>query len=122
MTILAASDLLFGSRIQQASEAHGLQVAFAPRDSDVLGRAREIAPTAVLIDLASVPDGPALVRSLKAEPALAGTRIIGYLGHTHVDLFEAARAAGADQVLAKGELTRRLPELMRELAARPGRD
>ena len=117
MRILAASDLLFGSRIQQAAEAHGLEVALTSRDSDVLGKARALGPAAVLIDLAGVPDGPALVRSLKAEPALTGMQVIGYLGHTHADLFEAARAAGADQVLAKGELTRRLPELMRDLAA-----
>jgi FAD synthase len=33
-----------------------------------------------------------------------------HLGHRHV--IEAARAAGADQVLSKGEFARRLPDLL----------
>jgi len=38
--------------------------------------------------------------------------VIGYVDHTRADVIEAARAAGCDQVLSKGEFARRLPELL----------
>jgi len=107
---------MFGSRIRQAAEAAGVEVAFEPRDGDVLARARELRPGAVLLDLTTVPDAAALVCALRATPELAGLRIFGYVGHAQVDLAEAAQTAGADRVFSKGELTRRLPELMAVLA------
>lgn len=115
MKLLAASDLMFGSRIRQAAEAAGVEVAFEPRAGDLLARARELRPDAVLLDLTTVPEAVALVTSLRASPALAGLRILGYIGHAQVDLAEAARVAGADEIFSKGDLTRRLPDLMREL-------
>ncbi|MHB8419170.1 MAG: hypothetical protein ACYDCL_13930 [Myxococcales bacterium] len=118
MKLLAASDLMFGSRIRQAAEPAGIEVAFEPRDGDILGRARELQPAAVLLDLTVLPDAPELIRSLKRE--LVSLRVLAYVGHTQVDLAEAARAAGADEVFSKGELTRLLPELLRSLAAQPG--
>ena len=41
-----------------------------------------------------------------------GVTVIGYVDHTRADVMEAARAAGCDQVLSKGEFARRLPELL----------
>ena len=38
--------------------------------------------------------------------------MIGYVDHTREDLIAAARAAGADHVMSKGEFARRLPELL----------
>ena len=38
--------------------------------------------------------------------------MIGYVDHTREDVMQAARAAGCDQVLSKGEFARRLPELL----------
>ena len=65
----------------------------------------------LLIDLdARHFDAIAAVRAVKAaQPA---TVVIGYVGHEKTEIIEAARAAGADQVLAKGEFARRLPELL----------
>jgi DNA-binding NarL/FixJ family response regulator len=65
----------------------------------------------LLIDLdARHFDAIEAVRAVKAaRPAIV---VIGYVGHEKTDIIEAARAAGADQVMAKGEFARRLPELL----------
>ena len=115
MTLLAAADLLFASRIQEAARGTGVEVTVAPRDSDLLARARELCPAALALDLSGVLDSPALIRALRAEPTLQGLRIFGYSGHEQVELMDAARKAGADAVFARGELTRKLPELLKSL-------
>ncbi len=51
------------------------------------------------------------IRTIKSSESKA-TVVIGYVDHTREDLIEAARAAGCDQVMSKGEFARRLPELL----------
>jgi hypothetical protein len=55
---------------------------------------------------------------VRAAKAAGGVRIVGFLGHLEVGLARAASDAGADEVLSRGELARRLDEVLR--AAGPG--
>jgi len=56
----------------------------------------------------------AAIAAIKANPETKATVVIGYVGHERTDIIDAAKAAGCDQVLAKGEFARRLPELLAE--------
>ena len=49
---------------------------------------------------------------MKSDAALASIPTVGYVSHVHVDMINAARAAGVDDVLARSAFTTRLPELL----------
>jgi CheY-like chemotaxis protein len=112
MKILAAiHDLMFSSKVNAA--ARGKAISWLPRGTPVAEHVAKEKPDVLLIDLAS----PALnavdaVRTIKSAPETREVVVIGYVDHTREDLIEAARAAGADHVMSKGEFARRLPELL----------
>ena len=67
-------------------------------------------PDVLLIDLAAPQlDAVNAIREIKRG---GNVTVIGYVDHTREDVIAAARAAGCDQVLSKGEFARRLPELL----------
>ncbi|HET6362766.1 MAG TPA: hypothetical protein VFH11_12025 [Gemmatimonadota bacterium] len=113
-------DLFFRSRIEATAEAAGVPVIVSGTFEELVERRREAGGGAVLVDLgAGAADGsnePAIeaIRALKRlrEPPA----IVAWGSHVDVEAFEAARAAGADRVLPRSAFTRRLPELLRELA------
>ena len=110
MKILAAiHDLMFSSKVNAA--ARGKPITWLPRGKKVSEVALGEQPDLLLIDLGS----PALdavnnIRELKAGGCKC--TVIGYIDHTREDVIQAAREAGADQVMSKGEFARRLPELL----------
>jgi CheY-like chemotaxis protein len=112
MKILAAiHDLMFSSKVNAA--ARGKPIAWLPRGTTVAEQVAKDKPDVLLIDLAN----PALnaveaVKAIKSAPETREVVVIGYVDHTRQDVIEAARAAGADQVLSKGEFARRLPDLL----------
>jgi DNA-binding NarL/FixJ family response regulator len=111
MKILAAiHDLMFSSKVNAA--AKGRAISWLPRGSKVAEQVAAQKPDVLLIDLgAQQLDAVNAIKEIKSGDA-KGTVVIGYLDHTRADLIEAARAAGCDQVLSKGEFARRLPELL----------
>ena len=111
MKILAAiHDLMFSSKVNAA--AQGRPITWLPRGSKVAEQVQAQKPDVLLIDLASPQlDAVNAIREIKSGES-KGTVVIGYVDHTREDLIEAARAAGCDQVMSKGEFARKLPELL----------
>ena len=111
MKILAAiHDLMFSSKVNAA--AQGRPLSWLPRGAGVAEQVAKDKPDVLLIDLGSPKlDAVNAIRTIKSSESKA-TVVIGYVDHTREDLIEAARAAGCDQVMSKGEFARRLPELL----------
>lgn len=113
-------DLFFRSRIEATAEAAGVPVIVSGTIEELLGRMREAGGGAVLVDLgAGAADGSErtaidAIRTLKRldDPPI----IVAWGSHVDVEAFDAARAAGADRVLPRSAFTRRLAEILRELA------
>ena len=96
MTIVAyVPDLMDRSKVAALGD-----VRFVSRAADLATAAREAAAELVVVDLGA----PGAVEALPAVEA----RTIGYGRHTAVDLLEAARAAGCDEVLTRAEFFARL--------------
>lgn len=114
MPILAAvDDFLFRSKIRATAKHVNADVRFAQTADEILAQARELKPSLLIIDLNSAKADPvATIAALKADPALAGIRAIGFASHVHVDLIDAARAAGADQVLPRSAFAGNLAEIL----------
>jgi DNA-binding NarL/FixJ family response regulator len=113
-------DLFFRSRIEATAEAAGVTVIVSGTIEELLERMREAGAGAVLVDLgAEAADGSQrtaieAIRTLKrlGEPPT----IVAWGSHVDVEAFDAAHAAGADRVMPRSAFTRRLPEILRELA------
>jgi DNA-binding NarL/FixJ family response regulator len=114
------TDLFFRSRIEATAEAAGVPVIVSGTVEELLGRMREAEGGTVLVDLGTGgPDGSKgtaieAIRTLKrlGQPPA----IVAWGSHVDAEAFDAARAAGADRVMPRSAFTRRLPEILRELA------
>jgi len=113
MKIVAAiHDLMFSSKVNIAARGH--TVSWLPRGTSVAQFVAQEKPEVLLIDLGAAALGAVeAIRAVKAAAETKGTRVIGYLGHEEAALMEAARAAGCDQVMSKGEFARKLPDLLK---------
>jgi len=114
VAILAAvDDFLFRSKIRATAKHVNADVQFAQTPDEILARARELKPSLIIIDLNSAKADPvATIAALKKDPELASVRAIGFASHVHVELINAARNAGADQVLARSAFAGNLAEIL----------
>ena len=109
MKILAAiHDLMFSSKVNAA--AQGRPITWLKRGTRVVDEVSREKPDVLLIDLAAPQlDAINAIREIKGSGSVV---VIGYVDHTRTDVIDAARAAGCDHVMSKGEFARRLPELL----------
>jgi len=113
MILAAVDDLLFSSRIRAVARQVGADVVFARSRDQVLADARSLRPALVIIDLNSERIEPIrTIAALKGDPALGWLRTLGFVAHVRTDIIEAARAAGADEILARSAFAERLPEIL----------
>ncbi len=114
MILIAVDDLLFSSKIRAAAKHGGAEIAFARTAAEILQQARATRPSAVVFDLNSSRTDPiGTIRSLKTDPELASIAVVGFVSHVRADLVEAARAAGADEVMARSAFVERIGEILR---------
>jgi AmiR/NasT family two-component response regulator len=111
MTALAFRvSFFFAARIREAARRAGATLVQADQGSLAEEAERAKAELVLLeIERADLAE----IALLKARPALAGARVVGFGAHVQEELFARAREAGCDAVYAKGELGRRLEELFR---------
>jgi DNA-binding NarL/FixJ family response regulator len=118
MILAAVDDLLFRSKIRATAEQAGVSVTFARTPAEVLEQARALKPSLIVFDLNSAKTDPiATLAALKADPALASMRTLGFASHVHTDLIGAARQAGADEVLPRSAFAGNLAEILRSADA-----
>lgn len=114
--LIAVRDLLLRSRICEAAGRVGVAVCVARRGVPLSQATADLGGRGTaLVDLAE----PGILDELRRVKEMGGVRIVGFLGHMQVDLAAAAIAAGADEVLSRGQLVARLDDVLRA-AALPG--
>jgi hypothetical protein len=102
--VAIVTDLFFQSRIAAAARAAGRDVRFVSQASS------EGAPGSLaLVDLDSRTDVNDSIERLKRS----GATVIAFGPHVDTRGRRAARAAGADRVLAKSKFVTDLPKIMR---------
>jgi DNA-binding NarL/FixJ family response regulator len=113
-TVLAAvDDLLFSSKIRATAKQVGVDVQFARTPDEILAQARSIKPSLAIFDLNSGKTDPVgTIAALKADPAIAAIRTIGFASHVHTELIAAARQAGADEVLPRSAFASHLADIL----------
>jgi CheY-like chemotaxis protein len=113
MVIGLLSDLFFSARVRETAKQLGLPCEIVKDAGQLVERVRQAGPALVIADLnLKTGDPVAAVRALRADPATRAVRVVGFLHDVQEDLMLAAEQAGCDEVLSKGQLTRRLPDLL----------
>ncbi len=108
-------DLFFASKLSGAAKRLGIAVQLATSRSALLESARS-GPDLVVADLdAPAVDAVGVARELNAEAPEGRPRMIAFGSHVHGERLEAARLAGYDDVLTKGQLASRIPGILASL-------
>lgn len=105
-------DLFFGEALQSGLRGLGHQAALLDL-SEESGADLAVPPgaAAAVIDLETGDLAPSAIRLAKES----GLPVLAFGPHVDLALHEAARAAGADQVVPKSKLVRSFPELVGQL-------
>ena len=112
MIVVALDDLLFSSKVRETAAKVGVPLVFARSREAILEEARK-APTLVIFDLNNPRTDPiGTVTAMKADPALASIRTIGFVSHVDTATIDAAKRAGVDDVLPRSAFAQRLPEIL----------
>ena len=113
MIIAAVDDLLFSSKIRSVAKPLGVETVFARTPDAVLAEARARKPALVVLDLDAGRVRPLeALAALRQDAELAGVRVVGFVAHVRADLVSAARAAGANEVMARSAFVNALPDLV----------
>jgi CheY-like chemotaxis protein len=118
MTVLCVvNDLFFEAKLGEVLRTLGVPAAFA-KSAEGLGKrlAATPRPALAIVDVqAKGLDGAEAIRTLAAT----GAPVIAYFSHVYAEEEERARAAGATEVMTKGELVKRLPDIAGNLPRAP---
>ena len=113
MIVCVVDDLIFSIKISTAAKILAAPVFFERSPDMVLPRIREKQPSLVIFDLNSQKLRPLeMVAEMKADPALRDIRTLGYVSHVQIDLIDAARRAGFDEVMARSAFSERLGQIL----------
>ena len=112
--LLISTDLMAISAADGAARHTGVELQSA-KPADALARCGELLPSLIAIDLtAPIDDLAALVQGLnQATPAAT---LLAFGPHVHEGRLAAAREAGCDAVISRGEFHKRFGALLAELA------
>ncbi len=112
MIVVVATDLMATGTLEAIAARHGKTVvAIAPERVASADLAES--PRLVIIDLTAVPDITTLVATLR-EQFGRECQLVAFAPHVHVDRIKAAREAGCDRVITRGQLQAVAEELIAE--------
>ena len=115
--LVIISDLIFRSKIDDAARRAGVPLRVATTVEQLDRHLGSAMPALVLVDLEMEElQTPVVLGRLRANPAAARIPVIGFAGHTNVEVIHAARADGV-QVMARSAFVAQLPAMMERIAA-----
>jgi CheY-like chemotaxis protein len=110
--VLLSTDLMVASRVQGAATASGSSLTTASDGAQAVDQCRDTESATLLVDLAL----PALdVSSMVSELQASGSRplrIIAFGPHVHEEKLAAARQAGCDVVVSRGQFFSQVESLL----------
>ena len=124
MILYLAADLLWASKIKGTADALGLPCRPVRTLEMLEARLAELPPPggvrALAVDLDKPEEALAMIGRLKGDGASGAERAVRVLAfgpHVLKELFERARQAGADEVMARGAFDHGMRDILTRLAA-----
>ncbi len=113
MILYAAADLIWATKIKGTADALGVAARPARTLEMLEARLADSPVTALLVDLEKGEEALTLISRGKA----AGVRVLAWGPHVAKEMLQAARDAGATDVMTRGAFDHNLPELLTRLGA-----
>lgn len=114
VVIAAVDDIFFSAKIDSAAKIVGVELRQATDAQKLEEELASVTPTLIILDLNSKSCAPLqAIRRIKADPRIRETPLVGFLSHVQVDLHEAAREAGCDQILPRSIFSANLAQILR---------
>ena len=113
--LVGIPDLFFASKLSGTARQLGITVEFASSREALLDGTKA-GPDLVVADLdAAAVDAIGVARELHGAREANLPRMIAFGSHVHGARLASARAAGYDEVLTKGMLAARIPQILASL-------
>ncbi|QDV24690.1 hypothetical protein [Aureliella helgolandensis] len=113
MLLFQTKDLFFVPVVKSAAAAQGLELATVLNcDSPKLETLDAALIRICLVDLSSVPVSKIAETAASYRARFPAAQLIGFGPHVQTQRLEAARAAGFDHVLSRGQLDHQLADLL----------
>src|SRR4051812_18761588 len=110
--VLLSTDLAVQSRVEGAALSHGKQLRVAASASQVAEIYGAEPAEVIIVDLAtSATEVQELISHLRAGE-LAPTKVVAFGPHVHEEKLAAAREAGCDVVISRGQFFSQLNHLL----------
>ena len=103
LVIALCPDLMMRSRIESGLDIAGYRLRVVGGPVRLAEALAEETPACLLIDLEAGDDAIALIVGLCTDDATRDIPLAAFAGHTREDLIDAAREAGANPVVARGQ-------------------
>ena len=121
MIVYSAADLVWATRIKSTAEAVGVE-ARPVRSVEMLdARLGDSEVRGLIVDLEAAEVGLELIRAAGEDLRARGVRVVAFGPHVAVETLQAARDAGAHEVMPRGAFSNALPDLLVALEAGSGR-
>ncbi len=111
-TVLFSQDLLLTSQVVQTAAAMNAQVETVASMTDLLTRCRNGQVAQIVLDLSMAQFDPAHALQELRQLEQPIPRLIAFGPHVHTSRLEAARAAGCDVVMTRGQFHRDLARIL----------
>ncbi|MEN0019388.1 MAG: hypothetical protein AAF747_00735 [Planctomycetota bacterium] len=121
MVLYSAADLIWATRIKGTADQLGVPCRPARDVAMLEARLADSDVRALILDLEAPEPALAMLNRLRGPEASdeeRRIRVMAFGPHVAVELFQQARDAGANDVLARGAFDRHLPDLLLQLEAR----
>lgn len=113
MILVAVDDFLFRSKIRTTGKQVGVELAFPKTPGEMLDQARALKPSLAIFDLNSATLDPiGTITKMKEDPELRDIPTMGFVSHVDAARIQAARNAGADDVLARSAFAAQLADIL----------
>ncbi len=114
--VLLTTDLTVVSRVEGAAKLVGAEVQVAPNAAQALMQCDDASTKALVIDLSTPALDLVIVQQLAEDPKRS-LRIVAFGPHVYEDRLAAARAAGCDIVLRRGQFFGNMSEVISKCTA-----
>jgi AmiR/NasT family two-component response regulator len=116
MALALISDLMTSSQAASAAQRAGTTLDVALSVDALVAKAEATRPTLVIVDL-SHPNLDVAAAIARLKPLLApGGAILAFGPHVQHERLEAARAAGCDAVISRGEFHAKIEQILAQRA------
>ena len=124
MIVFCAADLLWATRIKSTADSLGIHCRPVRNLEMLEARLVDSPVRSLIVDLEAGEPGMELIRRLRdarADERAKAIRIVVFGPHVATQALAAAKAAGADAIMARGAFSARLPQILQELASDPAK-